>query len=178
MGSGKLIRAAVRKYGIASFKKEIISVHETEKEMNEAEASLVEIGEHSYNLCPGGKGGWGYVNANCGNQGERLNKSLSNEKRSKGGSIRAQNEEGMRLMRVKALESWRGCKHSPEAKEKNRIAHLGTKMPDEHQRGEKNSQHGSFWITNGIDNKKCRGYIPEGWFRGRSLSGKTYPSHG
>ena len=33
--------------------------------------------------------------------------------------------------------------------------------------GEKNSQFGSFWITNGKINKKTRSEIPKGWYRGR-----------
>ena len=39
------------------------------------------------------------------------------------------------------------------------------------QSGEGNSQHGSYWITNGSQNKKHRGdELPDGW-----LVGRTYP---
>ena len=38
----------------------------------------------------------------------------------------------------------------------------------ESQKGEGNSQFGSFWISNGQESKKHRGEIPEGWFRGRN----------
>lgn len=66
MGSGKLIRAAIKKHGIENFKKEILFVFETEEEMNAKEAELVTeefiASGVSYNLCPGGHGGWGYLN--------------------------------------------------------------------------------------------------------------------
>jgi group I intron endonuclease len=64
MGSGKLIQAAIKKHGIENFEKEILETFNTEEEMNEAEKHYVVLGEGSYNLCPGGQGGWGYVNTN------------------------------------------------------------------------------------------------------------------
>ena len=35
--------------------------------------------------------------------------------------------------------------------------------------GEKNSQYGTYWITNGIDNKKIKKIdkIPDNWYLGR-----------
>lgn len=41
--------------------------------------------------------------------------------------------------------------------------------PDGHQKGEKNSQFGTLWITNGIENKKIKksDSMPDGWTRGR-----------
>lgn len=62
LGSGKLLKHAIKKYGIENFKKEILETFSTEAEMNAAEKRLVILGEMSYNLCPGGEGGWGYVN--------------------------------------------------------------------------------------------------------------------
>ena len=64
MGSGKILKHAISKYGIENFKKEILFVFNNEKDMNEKEKELVVIGEQSYNLCPGGKGGFGYINKN------------------------------------------------------------------------------------------------------------------
>lgn len=67
LGSGKLLVSAIEKYGRENFKKEILFVFETEEEMNVKEAELVTeefVKEDSnYNLCPGGQGGWGYVNS-------------------------------------------------------------------------------------------------------------------
>ena len=47
----------------------------------------------------------------------------------------------------------------------------GIKMPKNHQKGSKNSQYGTMWITNGIQNKKIKKEdpIPQNWIRGRSF---------
>lgn len=64
MGSGKILKHAIKKYGIENFTKEILHVFETEDEMNAKEKELVTLDEMSYNLCPGGQGGFGYINSN------------------------------------------------------------------------------------------------------------------
>jgi hypothetical protein len=54
---------------------------------------------------------------------------------------------------------------TPEAIEKRKK----TYSEREHQKGEKNSQFGSMWITNGFENRKIKktDLIPEGWDKGR-----------
>lgn len=58
---------------------------------------------------------------------------------------------------------WTGRKHKEETKRKIGEANSIT------QKGEKNSQYGTMWITNGIENKKIKKdeTIPEGWYKGR-----------
>jgi len=63
MGSGKLLRLAFSKYGIKNFEKEILHIFNTEEEMNAKEKELVILSEDSYNLCPGGNGGFTYINS-------------------------------------------------------------------------------------------------------------------
>lgn len=62
--------------------------------------------------------------------------------------------------------AFKGKHHSDETKIKIGI------INSFHQQGNKNSQFGSMWITNGIDNKKIKkeDFIPEGWYKGRNLS--------
>ena len=54
MGSGKLLKLAIKKYGIDNFTKEILFVFDNEQEMNDKEKELVVVSEESYNLCEGG----------------------------------------------------------------------------------------------------------------------------
>jgi hypothetical protein len=67
LGSGKLIRRAIAKHGRENFRREILHDFEIVIEMNAKEAELVTeeycAREDTYNLCPGGHGGWGYINA-------------------------------------------------------------------------------------------------------------------
>lgn len=62
MGSGKLLKYAIAKYGIENFRKEILHIFETEAEMNAKEQELVVVCKESYNLNEGGKGGFSYIN--------------------------------------------------------------------------------------------------------------------
>lgn len=62
MGSGKIISQAVEKYGAENFIKEILHIFDNEEDMKSKEKELVILEEMSYNLCPGGKGGFGYIN--------------------------------------------------------------------------------------------------------------------
>lgn len=64
MGSGKLLKQAIKKYGINSFSKEILFIFDNEQDMIDKEYELVSLHENSYNLCFGGKGGFGYINDN------------------------------------------------------------------------------------------------------------------
>lgn len=59
MGSGKLLKRAIKKYGIDNFHKEILFICSSEQEMSLREKILVVPDpEISYNLVPGGYGGW------------------------------------------------------------------------------------------------------------------------
>lgn len=66
LGSGKVLKAAIEKYGKRNFSKQILFVFDTEAEMNAKEAEIVteEFCKDSYNLCLGGHGGFGYINSN------------------------------------------------------------------------------------------------------------------
>lgn len=68
MGSGKLIKAAVAKYGLSCFDKEILMFCESYEKLLEVERNVVNsIFVHktsSYNLRIGGNGGFDYINNN------------------------------------------------------------------------------------------------------------------
>lgn len=182
MGSGKLITRAIQKYGFENFEKEILFIFKTETEMNAKEAELVTHEfvneETNYNLCPGGRGGFGYLNANgLNNAGKDWDTiSLKKSKKLKGVSRpeisernKKQYAEGTRIVTgafsKEGTDEMRKRALTPEAnKKRSETMRL--------YKGEKNSQYKTYWITNGKDNKKIKKSetMLEGWFVGR-----TYP---
>jgi hypothetical protein len=186
MGSGKLIRAAIEKYGLDNFEKEILFQFDNEADMNKKEAELVteEFVEENtnYNLCPGGKGGWGYNNTK---EGQKL-REFSYSRWSKAGArsfkhkfetdenFKTQHKNMLEKASKKGIEAQKikypngvfyGKKHTEETKEK-----IG-KANSEFQKGENNSQYGTMWITNGLESKKIKkeSIIPDGWYKGRKI---------
>lgn len=171
MGSGKLLKRAQEKYGIENFKKEILFQFDNETDMNAKEAELVTeefcLREDTYNLCSGGKGGFGYLNKTYwtdDNNHIRINNLLSQstEQRSANGYKTSQLNRGKKKISNGRL----GTKLSEETKQKLRKPKSTTVK----YVGSKNSQYGTMWITNGQENKKIKkdvDIIPQGWYKGR-----------
>ncbi len=148
MGSGKLIGAAIKKHGVENFSKEILHVFETEEEMNSKEAELVVLGEHTYNVCPGGKGGWGYVNATIEPSRKRIAQRL-------GGMA----TKGKANSKVSAyLDGW--YMNASTVDKNRRIKGL--------LRGGTHTK-GMIFINDGSKNKMISGNekLPDGWKKGR-----------
>ena len=187
MGSGKHLRRAISKYGIENFVKEILFQFDNEEEMNAKEAELVTdefcLRENTYNLCPGGKGGWGYLNREYWTT-ERIEKRVAeNSKKLKG------NEGciiGGKITGEKNKKKWENDPHtkpivftkefqiemSVRAQQEDvKIRRNETRKKNKFQVGKNNSQFGTTWITNGIESKKIRkeDVIPDGWHKGRKL---------
>lgn len=174
MGSGKYLKYAQNKYGIEKFVKEILFIFDNEKEMYSKESEIVNedflCSENTYNLKIGGFGGWDHLKGdksnnvknhrktgNCGwkrqdyKQTEHYKKSIS---------------EGVKkLYKNGYVNPFKGKKHSNETKS------LISKKNSLNQSGEKNSQYGTMWITNGEINLKIKKNmsIPEGYIKGRKI---------
>ena len=170
MGSGKLLKRAIAKHGIEHFSKEILYVFNTEEEMNRKEKELVVVSEETYNLCEGGKGGFGYINRN-GLKSKNYDDIFAKARQtlfvkygvhhtSQLPSTRIRNKNRMIILnrsgKVPYGKSFRGKTHSEETKTKISIAN--SKMI-----GSKNSQFGTCWITNGIENKKIKKELLDEW---------------
>jgi group I intron endonuclease len=182
MGSGKLIKRAIQKYGVDHFKKEILVECSTAEEMYEQENKLVNIEEDSYNIKLGGLGGFDHINSD-----EQLRTSKNKKARQvtnnshqqklsewgrKGGTNNFVKNGINANFKESGKTSFLGKTHSPEAKQK--IAEQNSKI----QKGSGNSQYGTMWITNGSCNKKISKLdsIPDGWYKGRVMrdAGKVF----
>ena len=182
MGSGHLIKRAIKKHGIENFEKEILHIFDNEKDMKDKEKELVILDEMSYNICEGGKGGFGYINKNP--QMFLTEKRLKSLTKVKERTIEQQNMWRENLSKSKESETWKvnqslaqkkrieergshwtGKNHKPETIEQMKLSAKG-----KHD-GSKNSQYGTCWITNGAESKKIMktDNIPDGWYRGRKI---------
>jgi hypothetical protein len=189
MGSGKVIKRAIEKYGVDNFTKTILETFETQEEMFTREKEVVNeeflCREDTYNLRRGGNGGWDYINKNNLQCSEEIRLSQiesgkqSQEKMKISGKhaflnkeIRAKLINYMKLNKIGFMD--------PEVQKRGILAMASetsnskrkeTFKRNNHQSGEKNSQFGSMWITNGKESKpiKKTDLIPEGWYKGRTI---------
>jgi hypothetical protein len=169
MGSGKVIKRAIEKYGRDNFRKDILEFFETPESMYAREKEVVTdaflVSENTYNLRRGGTGGFDYINR----IGKNKNNNLTQENRIKGGVSSSKiSSERLKLLHKQGkmnYSNFTGRIHSEDTKNKMRQSHKNKHM------GVKNSQYGSLWITNGIENKKIKKDvpIPDGWNRGRKI---------
>lgn len=175
LGSGKYLNHAIKKYGRENFEKKILHIFDTKEEMNLKEAELVteEFCERkdTFNICPGGKGGWGYLNNSSQQHIERTSRAAIKSNFGKPGkttgiaSIKRKKElYGNPFGPGYSFNNWKGRIHSEETKRK-------ISLKAKEKTGSKNSQFGTIWITNRLESRKIKkdDAIPEGWKRGRNI---------
>ena len=184
MGSGVLISRAIKKYGIENFSKEILHIFDNEEDMIAKEKELVVISEQTYNIAEGGKGGFSYINKNDLSDYSAAARKAGKiaRDRFKSGVISDGHwwftKEGIKKRSVLGKESLRrkhadggwtfsGKSHSDQTREKMKKSAVGK------HNGEKNSQYGTVWITNGQENRKIKAenldkWLKLGYYRGRS----------
>ena len=173
MGSGRRLRASIRKHGVVNHKKEILEFFDTRELLVEAEKKAITpemiTDKNCMNLMGGGEGG--YVSEEHYQKTSRIGAQKTNEfmwseenkeKYSKiwSDNMKKKHEEGKIT-----IPDWTNRKHSVESK---------IKMSDKAKErvGEKNSQFGTCWVTkNGINKKikkeELNKYQLEGWVKGR-----------
>lgn len=184
MGSGKAIKAAILKYGIKNFTKTILQNFDSQESMFAREKEVVNEQflnrDDVYNLRRGGLGGFDHINKNglnnikeqCSKGGKAYSKRLNTD------------SEFKKIISKKISEKFSGRTWTPSFITNPEISKLGnaaattkeanikrstTMKENGHQVGEKNSQSGTMWITNGSENKKIKknDFVPEGWNKGR-----------
>lgn len=171
MGSGKLIKSAIEKYGRDNFIKEIIDVFKSNDEAALLEYSLVtkEVVEskQSYNLHEGGHGGFAHIN------------NVPPEERLNIKSLRVKIEQG--LISIGGTQHWDVSSYNRVRAQgqRNRDAGLtsGWKHTEEwklekskESSGENNSQYGSVVCINlDTGEKKRFKVVPDGWISSKAL---------
>ncbi len=176
LGSGTYFKRAVSKYGKEYFEREILFECSTDEEMYEKEAEIVNEAFISrfdtYNLALGGKcGSWYYANQNGLNnsagQCEAHHLKLKEDE-----EYRKWYCEKVSIGRREFIKNnpenpngWVGRRHTKESKKK--IGVITSKA----QKGSGNSQYGTMWITNELENKKVPkdSDIPDGFRKGRVI---------
>jgi len=183
LGSGKRLRYAIRKYGIDNFETQIIEWFIDRKSLIEGEKKIIteEIikDKNSYNIGYGGVGGIfndehreKFIKG--AKKGRETTDKILKERFGGGDDWRSKfNNSFLKKLwkddeyRKKHLKNinWTGRKHSEETK---------TKMSEQRKNtgnGDKNSQFGTKWITDGNKNKKINknDSLPNGWEYGRKI---------
>jgi hypothetical protein len=170
LGSGKKLRYSIRKYGKENFKLEILEFFESRDKLANREKELVNEDllkdPMCMNLKSGGFGGFIIENAQKGRKSvlEKYNLDTRKEWSKKGGKTTF-DRHGVNKKWIDARFSFKGKSHKVETIQKLKQKRKGTGM------GSSNSQFGTCWITNEIENKKINkgDIIPDGWRLGRKM---------
>lgn len=183
MGSGKVIKRAIDTHGIDNFKKDILEFFENAELMYAREKEIVDdeflLREDTYNLRRGGYGGFDFLNKTGLN-----NSTKTKEQLSRGGislsNLRKNDEEKMNKHRITCSNTMtnnhkNGLMRYDTFIGKTHTEHTKSKISEKnskHQMGEGNSQYGTCWITNGLENRKIKNtdIIPDNWYRGRKIN--------
>ena len=185
-GSGKLLKSAIKKYGKHNFKKEILFIFDNEKDMNLKEIEIITpefvLREDNYNIGVGGEGGPHFYGKNHSEESREKIRiaSLGNILSEETIEVIRQNNINNKERNKKISNSL--SKKNKSQSHKNNISKAIKKLHDSGKynhktiktidvSGTKNSQYGTMWITNGVENKKIKRdqRIPEGWYKGRKL---------
>jgi hypothetical protein len=179
MGSGRRLRYSINKHGEDNHKVEILEFVETREELIARETEIVNLNEIAkvdcMNLKAGGQGGFISVEqqrhrSECAGKANAERLKTDDEYRERFlKRMSKQMKEQHKLGKMKSgkdVFDWTDKKHCDETLHKIRESKKGQ------GKGETNSQFGSCWITNGIENKKImRGNkIPYGWRLGRVIN--------
>jgi hypothetical protein len=202
MGSGVEIKRELKTIGKKHFRKEILFFFDTKEEMLSKEKELVTkefcLREDTYNRNEGGGSynaiGMVPVKDSNGNNllvyredpryiaGELKHNQVGNKYnigkvrvKDKHGNIFVVNTDDERFINGELVGLRKGCKGIPSFAGKKHTEEFKKKISainSQKQKGENNSQYGTCWITNYIQNKKIKvselpTWLNDGWKRGR-----------
>lgn len=177
-GSGKLITRSVKKYGVEKHQKEILEFLPSRSLLKEREKEIITLemraDKKCMNIAPGGGGGF------ISEEMQFKRASAAGKAASKvftKGSIAAKQRAAATVKTTKirrergVLRNWcgenfRGKSHTAETKAKMSASQQGKQL------GQRNSQFGTCWITDGVKPIKIKKdqldeYLTNGYSRGR-----------
>lgn len=189
MGSGKNIKRAIKKYGIENFIKEIVCLCNSKESMNQMEKSLVSpiIPKLMYNIAPGGKGGWDYVNTQLTKKHRQEGRKKADMKifekygvynssqipyvreKLKNRIVSEETRRKLSESQIGEKSYWYGKKHTKITKHK-----ISQAQKLINRFGSNNPSFGTCWITNEVENKKIKKkeldyWITQGYYKGRKI---------
>lgn len=172
IGSGTRLKHLIYKHGKNIFNMEILEFLPDRKSLREREIEIINssllLDEKCMNLKPGGDGGFqnDEHQFKCSQAaGKKHAERLVNDKeyrKSYGEKLSVANKKRHQTGNHKPINenySWTGKKHKTETIEKIKLTKKGQGV------GSTNSQYGTKWVTNGVENKKIKknDAIPTGW---------------
>jgi len=188
IGSGMLLKRAIRKYGRENFVKYVLFVFDSPTAMFEKEREIVNKlfveAENTYNLLIGGSGGFDYVNStgkniygkngspSCGGTNLRNGKIIKELLIERGlwDEFLKRTSDSVKQYYAIHGSHWTGRKH--KASSKRKMSETMKKI----SKGENNSQFGTCWIYNPqtLENAKIKKeaiepYLANGWVKGRKV---------
>jgi group I intron endonuclease len=191
VGSGKILKRAIKKYGIEHFTKEILYECKSKKEMFQREANIVDeefvARKDTYNIKLGGFGGWDYLNNGSESHIKRCSKAgkigikstllIFQEKlKNDPEFLKKHNERSSKILKDlwkngSIGDGFAGRKHTRATKRKIGAAN------SIHQMGKGNSQYGKCWVYSFKEKKSItirkedlEKYLEDGWIKGRKMS--------
>jgi len=188
LGSGKIFKRAIKKYGVENFKKTILFIFDTAEEMFKKESKIVDRlfveSNNTYNILLGGRGGFYYINSTGKNKYTNLGDETHGKQNLKPFNIikkilmdTGQWENYKKSISVGVKEKikkdgfwWIGKKHKESTKLKiglaNKIA----------LKGEKNPMYGKCWIhstdekiSKSVKREEIQNFLDVGWKLGRKM---------
>ncbi len=179
LGSGKILRYSIRKYGKENFNIEILEFYNSREELINGEIKLITELHINDILCMNLKNGGlgGIIDEDHHRKMKEgaskwMNRQWESEewviKFKKQTSLNNTNQYQNGTRERRYFFDWNGKEHSEQTKSK-----IGESNSIK-QKGELNSQYGSCWITKDGENKKIKkeeldNFLSNGWIKGRFL---------
>ena len=197
LGSGRYFRRALNKYGESNFSRKVLFEFDNQKDMYIKEGEIVDKNfiarKDTYNIKLGGYGGFDHLNFGLFKSKNfrflpgwsKSHSPFSNPEKYGIDIVREWRERGQKKLQLLIdsgkIKPQKWLDEHPEFRQKGLdkmnspesiIKRIETLRSIGHQQGEKNSQYGTCWITNGFENKKVKkekldDWSKHGWRAGR-----------